>query len=246
MNGKVSNSFIDGWRVFYQARTIFVALLILVMVVNIAIFIATSYSDIVKPVLVTDSMGPGPAGCYACPLLSLGAKTASAPATLPVSVMPNKQYSQTQISKARRWANAFSSVMLLTGVIGVVSAIFLLFCAAIGLMMIISGQLPGAGPVCGAFFWSVGIIVLLLPWSNIFPSGVFLPLGVAGFAQLKASMSAVLLSSGSWVAYIPLWFKFVVYPILIILFAVMYFGRTSQSNLQIMATQAGDTRQGDI
>ncbi len=241
-NGKAL-SFIDGWKVFYQARTLFSVLLILVMIVNIAIFITVSYSDIIKPVLVTDATAPA---CYMCPLAGQTLATSSAPATLPVSVMSGKKYSSSQIAKAHRWSDAFSSIMLLTSVIGVVCAIFLVFCAIVGLMIIISGQLPGAGPVCGAFFWAVGIIVLLLPWSDMFPSSVFLPLGIAGFSQMKSSLSMLSMSSGSWLSYVPLWFKFVIYPILIVLFTVMYFGRTSQSNLQIMANQSGETTTGDI
>ncbi len=240
MSGKASGSFIDGWKVFYQARTLFSALLILAMIVNIAIFITVSYSNIIKPILVSERSAPA---CYMCPLTGSGT-TASAPATLPVSALASK-YSSAQIDKARRWSNVFSSMMLLTAIIGIVSAIFLLFCALVGLMIIISGQLPGAGPICGAFFWAVGIIVLLLPWSNMLPSTVLLPLGITGFSSLKASLSVVSVSSGHWAAYIPLWFKFAIYPILIILFTVMYFGRTSQSNLQIMANQAGDATTGE-
>ncbi len=233
MMSKSTSSFADGWKVFYQARTLFTILLILAMAVNIAIFIVAGYTNLLKPILTPAANAP------LCRLSLLGRSPASAPASMPVAGGMINKYSPEQVARAQRWSDAFSSIMTLTAIIALVSAIFLLFCALVGLMMIIAGQLPGAGSICGAFFWAVGIIVLLLPWSNMLSGTVMLPLGIAGFSSLKSSLMTVSGQSVSWFAYVPLWFKFVIYPILIILFAIMYFGRTGQSNLQIMASQTG-------
>ncbi len=227
MKTELNVSFREGWNIFYQARTLFVTLLIISMVVNIAIFLTAKYSKLLTPILT-----PSGDAVVSCPL------TTSCPSIVPLAV---NSYSNTDMARSNRWSEAFKGMLTITGIISVVSAIFLVFCGFIGLMMLIAGQLPGAGKICAAFFWGVGLLVLLLLWSNMLPNSAGLPVGITGFTELQSSLLSANISSGAWIGQITLWLRFVIYPLIIILLTIVYLRRTMQANMEISPQESIET-----
>jgi len=211
---KSQTSFAEGWKVFYQVRTLFVVLLMVSMAVNIGIFITAKFSKVVIPRTTRVNVVE--------------------PTTTAAVTQPN---AREEINpEMARWQKIFRIAMDVTAVVGTGSAIFLVFCALVGLMMIIAGQTPGAGFVAGAFFWAVLMVVVLLPWSSLMPSICCLPVGLPGFNAMQGSM----MSCGSAGCQVNLWLRFVVYPLLVLLITVLYLVRTNQANKQIFNNTTQD------
>ncbi len=206
---KTQASFADGWKVFYQLRTVFAVLLILTMAVNIGVFITAKFTRLVLP---QEASQPA----------ATAAQPATAPTAQPSDVTPEMV----------RWRMIFRIAMDVTAVVAIVSVAFLVFCALLGVMMIVAGQLPGAGLASAAFFWAVLMVVLLLPWSNLLPQANCLPIGVPAFNDMRTNL---LQSDPSFsVSQIDLWLRYVVYPLVVLLITILYLGRTSQANRQII------------
>jgi hypothetical protein len=156
-----------------------------------------------------------------------------------------------EVNKSLKWYAIFSNVMNLTGIVSLVSILFMVFTALAGIMMIIAGRLPGAGQVTSAFFWSIGIVALLLPWPNFIPQAACLPIGIADFSSLHASLTQLACGGGSCplaenvASIVQVWVRFVLFPVIIFLIDIMYLARTRQAAIQIRALAlAAETRTG--
>ncbi len=225
-NSKTITSFTDGWRVLYQARTVFSILLIIVLLVNIGLFITAWRSpNLIRPVVGNACMLAEPKNPTSLP--------STAPAVSPASASPELT-AQAEVST--KYTTIFSNLLTMTQIVALVSVVFLLFCALLGILMVIAGQLPGAGVLTGAFFWAVGIVALVLPWSNILPQCMYLPLGMPAFNELHSALHLTSVCGegiGHAAAQVSMWLKFVVFPVIIILFDVLYIWRTRQADNQI-------------
>ncbi len=209
---KTQLSFAEGWTVFFQARTVFVVLMIIAMVINLGIFGTARFAK--KLILYPQD------------------PTATRPA---VQVQPVPDQAAT--TRSDKWKTAFSGLMTFTTVLAIVSAIFLVFCALVGIMMIIAGQFPGAGMATGAFFWAAGMVALLLPWSAMLPQASGLPVGVPSFGNISNDIFQSRLSNATLWMEILLWLKFALYPVIILLMSLMYYKRTNQANSQLLSDQ---------
>ena len=228
-SSKSSSSFGQAWRVLGQARVVFSVFLIAAMVINLAIFMWVYFKKPLAPLIdaQTVSVVVPPAGAES-------ATTQSADADADADAR----------ASARRQADIFKNVMYFTGVLGVVGITFMLFCALVGLMVLIAGNLPGAGAVTSAFFYALaGAMLMLLNWGDILGRSVAcmaFPCGVVTFDQLFGVMREIGSAGSTLGLSLGLWVRFVVYPVLILLFAVMYLGRTGQAHAQMSAGTAAD------
>ncbi|MFA5864215.1 MAG: hypothetical protein WC975_05950 [Phycisphaerae bacterium] len=217
MSSRDVTSFTEGWTVFHQARTVFTVLLLVAMVINIVIFILARFTSLAHhpmpsiPVAVSTTTPP----------------LFRSPASAPARVEPGTKSEE-------KWHTMFSALMMITSVVSIICVIFLVFCALLGVMMIIAGQAPGAGSAAAAFFWGVMMVVLLLPWGGIFPQIACLPCG-SPFREMQQNIQAGV--SASWTTQLVLWVRYFIYPILIILADILYFGRTSQANTQVASVR---------
>jgi hypothetical protein len=269
MDIKTQSSFADGWKILYQARTVFAILLIVALVANLAVFFAARFGGMTKP---------GNLPVMVCPVVCPvgGPMMATAPADLPeteeaaepvkeekteeaATTAPAAEVAEVKVTvpttrpvgcvmsvpagleKAMRWYNTFSNVMKLTAVIALVSVVFLVACGLLGVMMLVAGQLPGAGSLTSAFFWAIGIVVLMLPWSTLLPHVTCLPIGIPSFSEIQLSLSSRVGTSESWLTTAILvfqtWAKFVVIPVLIILLDLMYLKRTKEADESLKTNQ---------
>ncbi len=232
MEEKVNSSFIEGWWVMFRARTVFATLLIIAMLVNVAVFIAVKYGKLSGEVIL--------------PLPSAGAKV-DIPA--PEGRVPKEKAVQPQppmplpptpppgnlpVGVDSPWLKICRGAVNIASIVSIISVVFLIFCSLVGLLMIIVARSPGAGAISASLFWAVGIVVLVLPWSGFLPFLVGMPTGgVVNFdvlvreAKLNDSLSVVIE-----------WLRYGVYPLLIVLFTVVYLKRTSQANLDIMTSKS--------
>jgi hypothetical protein len=272
---KTHLGYADGWRIIYQARTVFAVLLLIAVLINLAVFFVAKFSGLTKsadmPIIVQPFLpgfSPMCPAIAAKPMSAAPTKSAATPApakstpatapaatqqAAPVPATPatpktsvNKVPSKAEVTferpadldRALKWYSTFSNVMTLTSIIALVSIIFMVFCALAGMMMIVAGHLPGAGSITSAFFWSIGIVALLLPWTNFIPQATCLPIGIAAFTDIQASLRETCSGAGCGMSsdlasIIQLWVKYVVFPIIIILIDIMYLTRTRQAATDI-------------
>ncbi len=279
MDGKTQGSFAEGWNVFYQARSVFGALLLIAMLANLGIFFAARFGGMTDPQnlpvgpypsippcsacqLPPKGMVPCIPACQPCNISSPSQTAASSPAaTMPATdntkkiralidgSKPNccgnyffKPIDSDKLQSAMRWYNVFENVMNMTAIVTLLSVFFLVFCAMIGLMMVLAGQLPGAGALAKAFFWAIAIIAFLFPWDTFLPQVVCLPIGLTSFLDIQLSLNEVLTRtdcSSSNICFIGTvfqqWVKFVVIPLLVILIDIAYLRRTFQANREIIS-----------
>lgn len=203
-----SSSFTESWQLLYRARSLFAGLLILAMVLNVAAMLAVSVGHVIDQ-----------------PQPTVAPTTA---ATVdPAPAEPNH---------APVWAAVIRIVMAVTAVLATVAAIFMLFSALVGLMILIAGGMPGTAPVTSSFFWAL-LAVVLLTWAPLLSHVVadMTVIGTATFENLETTYKLTLGEYATFSTHIPLWIGFCAYPIIIILIAVMYLGRTAQANAQITA-----------
>jgi hypothetical protein len=253
MLNKNQLSFAEGWTVFCQARTVFVALVIIAMVINLGIFGTARFAKN----LITYPQVPVFCGLPGMPCPTTGPATTTQKAGLVLSGMgmkgmikpfdlkqfqfpPVVKESKETIERNQRsktWETIFTGLMTFTGILALVGAIFLAFSAVIGIMMIIAGQLPGAGLVSGAFFWAAGLVALLLPWATMLPEASCLPVGVASFGDMYNAIYQTRFSTANWWTEVALWLRYVLYPVIILLMTWMYFQRTGRANTQILTEQ---------
>jgi hypothetical protein len=85
MDGKTQGSFAEGWNVFYQARTVFGALLIIAMLANLGVFFAARFGGMTEPAYLPVGAHPTIPPCTNCsPCSSCGfAPKAEFPGSLP-------------------------------------------------------------------------------------------------------------------------------------------------------------------
>lgn len=233
MNNRTLSGFLDGWGVLYQVRTFFVIILVVAMVINIAVFATAKFSNLVSYRSAIMPFMP------AHPPTASAPAGITAPTTLPdrLGFLGTPREGNDVDPRSEKWEAFFSALLTMTGVITVAAAFFLVFCALLAVMMIVAGQLPGAGLITGAFFWAVLLVVLILPWCSFIPLVSCLPSVVAPFSAMKASIAGTQIPDANWIRQIPIWVQYVVYPIVVILIGIMYFGRFSQANSQIASIQ---------
>jgi hypothetical protein len=234
MMNKNQLSFAEGWTVFCQARTVFVALVMIAMVINLGIFGTARFAK----KLITYPQTPISFGSRVMPGLT------TSRAAIPVQPVVKESKETIELNqRSETWKAIFTGLMTFTAILALVGAIFLFFNALIGIMMIIAGQLPGAGWVAGAFFWAAGLVALLLPWATMLPQASCLPVGVASFGDMYAAIFQTRLASAGWWMEASLWLRYVLYPVIILLMSVMYFQRTGRANTQLLTEQTVGTGQ---
>lgn len=273
---KTHLGYADGWRIIYQARTVFAVLLLIAVLINLTVFFVAKFSGLTKsantpiivqpvfpgfspmcPAMVTKPTSAAPAKSPATAAPAKSSVTApptdTQPSTAPATpATPKPSVNQlsgrsartaeppADLDRALKWYSIFSNVMTLTSIIALVSIIFMVFCALAGMMMIVAGHLPGAGSITSAFFWSIGIVALLLPWTNFIPQATCLPIGIPAFTDIQASLRETCSAAGCGLrddlaSIIQLWVKYVVFPIIIILIDILYLARTRQAATDISA-----------
>jgi hypothetical protein len=252
MMNKNQLSFAEGWTVFCQARTVFVALVIIAMVINLGIFGTARFAKklitypqipvfVGMPGMPYPTTGPATTTQKAGPVLPgmMGTKGMMKPFNLNQLQTVVKESKETieLNQRSKTWETIFAGLMTFTGILALVGAIFLVFTAVIGIMMIIAGQLPGAGLVSGAFFWAAGLVALLLPWATMLPQASCLPVGVASFNEMYNAIYQTRFSSATWWTEVALWLRYVLYPVIILMMTWMYFQRTGRANTQILTEQ---------
>jgi len=213
--GKASGSFAEAWSVLYQARTLFTILLIISMGANIAVFLAVRFAGVVDPLVGV------PIGVV--PEKAVGTPSETMPAGKTIDVE--------SLQRANWWASGFRAAMTFTSMLAIVSVIFMAFCALVGVMVLISAGLPGAGAAVSGFFWALAAGVLLLPWIRL----IDLPIGLSQFEEL---LSAYRTSNLAGEQPIIFWVQHLAFPVILILFSIMYLGRTSQAHAQMSAGTA--------
>ena len=212
----LQNSFAQAWNVLNQAKLIFAALLILAVVIDVACFFAVRLGKVTRP-----GLAPIPATYTA--LIDDDAPAATMPAEQAPSADPAVGDTE---SSSSTWVFLIALAMNLSRILAMVAIAFLLFCAMLMVMVLIAGHLPGAGPAVSAFFWAVFLVVLILPWFSLIP---------ATLDELENALEPMLTGGDwSWLSEISLWIRFVAYPLIAGLVTVMYLGRLSQANLQII------------
>ncbi len=213
-DANVSTSFAESWKVLYKARTVFALFLLVAMAVNILAFLFVNFA---KPI---DALTGSQA--------NLAAATQPAESVVTASEADKKS--------AERWQSILKTVMFVTGILAVVGAVLMLAAALLGMLAIIAGRLPGAGPITAACFYAVGATLwLLLPWNGIFLGFTYyLPAGVPTFAGLGAAYDLALMSGGGFTsAKLALWVVYALYPAIVCMLTALYIGRTGQTNRQI-------------
>ena len=70
------------------------------------------------------------------------------------------------------------------------------------------------------------MIVLMLPWCTFIPQFKCLPAGMLGFSEMARDIS----QAGTFAEKSLLWGHYLVYPLIIILFTVIYLNRTTRAN----------------
>lgn len=241
---KINLGYAEGWGIIYQARTVFAILLLVALVINLAVFFVAKFSGLTqsgdRPIIVQPFLSTlAPCALHEEPAKATSTATApttqSAAPAVPDTVRTGEV--PADLDRAVKWYSVFSNIMDLTAIIALVSIIFMVFCALSGMMMIIAGHMAGAGFITSAFFWSVGIIALLLPWSNFLPHAACLPIGIPNFVDIQASLlqtcSDTACKTQDLAGVIQLWIRFVVFPIIVILIDLMYIKRFNQAAAQI-------------
>lgn len=224
-SSKASGSFAECWRILAQARVVFSVFLIAAMVINLAIFFWVYFKKPLTPLIDAQALS-----------------IAGAPVP---TTMPTQTVDPDALASARNQRRIFKNIMYFTGVLAVMGIVFMLFCALLGLLTLIAGNLPGAGAVTSAFFYALaGALLMLLNWCDILGQSVAclaFPCGVVTFDHLFGAIRDITTSTGGSVSMsLGLWLRFVVYPVLILLFAVMYLGRTGQAHAQMSAGTAAE------
>ena len=220
---KASSSFAEAWKVLYRARTLFAAFLILAMILDVAVFLTVRFSGTLDPLIQFGRLTAPMGGFENAP--GEGPSPASS-ASVDVS----------SLSKARQREGQFRSVMFFAAVLAVVGVTFMALCAVLAVMVLVAGNLPGAGAATGSFFYAAGAALwLLLPWGQILGYGTSLPVGVPTFTQLLTAYQVTMDPSAGWDAQIGLWVRHVVYPAVIFLLTIAYLLRTSQAQAQMSA-----------
>lgn len=216
---KATGSFAEAWQLLYRARTLFAILLLLAMVVNIAVLLTVRFTGLVDPLIKKQVFG------------SCSPVEGPAPTSGPI-----ERTDTSNIESAHRYVGAFQAVMTLTNGIAIVAVIFMMFCALVGVMTLIAAHLPGAGAMVGGFFWALAAAAFMLPWQRL----LAVPVGLLSFDDLLNTYRDACTAS-SWYPHMTLWVQFVLYPLVLILFTVMYLGRTSQAHAQMSAGSAATT-----
>ncbi len=212
----LQNSFAQAWNVLNQAKLIFAALLILALVIDMACFLAVRFGKVTR-----SGLAPIPATYKA--LTDDDAPAATMPAKQAQSADPAVGDDE---SSSSTWVSLIALAMNLSRILALVAVGFLLFCAMLMVMVLIAGHMPGAGPAVSAFFWAVFLVVLILPWFSLIP---------ATLDQLDNALEPMFTGGDwSWISEISVWIRFVAYPLIAVLVTVMYLGRLSQANLQII------------
>jgi len=151
------------------------------------------------------------------------------------------------VLRAAKWTSALRLIVNIARILALVSVAFMFFIALLMTMVLVAGQLPGAGMAVAAFFWAVGLIVLILPWSALLPDVAGLPVGVPTLGELHRSLGPILTGGDASVFdHILAWVRFVVYPVIIALITVMYVGRLGQANLQITGSQPTISKESPV
>jgi len=216
MATRTENSFFEGWSIVYQMKTIFAVLLIIAMAINLAVFVLTRFQVLVK-------LPPKPVIAA-----GIGLSTQSA---IPTATQrrPAPGMDVNAETDTNKWEAVFNTLTVLASIVALVSVVFLVLCALLAVMLVVAGGLPGAGALTAAFFWAVALAALILPWCNLIPQMGCMPSILSHFRVILTE-TASSVYSGSWMDEILLWLRFVVYPLLIVLIGVLYFGRFNQAN----------------
>jgi len=210
-------SFAEAWQAFYRARAFFAVVLMIVMAVNIAVFLTVRFGGVIKPPVKPTTTAPG--------WTSLSTTQTS-----------SMEKNEASFARSEAWRASFKIVMTLTAFVAIVMVVFMVFCALLGVMVLIAGQLPGAGAVVSAFLWSL-LAALLLLWAPLLSHIVtnMTVIGLPSFDDLQNGYAMSLSAYATPATHVSLWIGFLVYPILIILISIMYLGRTSQAHAQVSA-----------
>jgi len=243
MNGsKAVVGFVDSWKILYRGRTFFSVFLIGAMVANVVVFLWVLLGGPVDAL-------KHPAALYGCPPLTPGMVPSTRPFTAPTTgpaaafveafsdeAMPTQE----EINSAQQWRQIFTVIMFVAGILAILGAVFMTACALLGVMVLVAGGLPGSGFATSAFFYVVGAALwLLLPWEEALSGTVYMPVGVLNFQDLFYAYRGS--NPGDWLTFASLIVKYVVYPVVLILLAVMYLGRTSQANSVVVAATRPET-----
>jgi hypothetical protein len=215
-------SFAEAWQAFYRARALFAGVLMIVMAVNIGVFLTVMFGGVIKPPVKQSATAPA----------TIGAGVTVPSTTKPVSM----EKDEVSLARSEAWRASFKIVMTLTAFVAIVMVVFMVFCALLGVMVLIAGQLPGTGAVVSAFLWSL-LAALLLLWAPLLSHIVsnMTIIGLPSFGDLQNGYTMNLSAYATWSTTVSLWIGFLVYPILIILISIMYLGRTSQAHAQVSA-----------
>jgi len=224
-SSKSSSSFGQAWQIISQARVVFAILVIAAMIINLAIFFWVYFGTPVDALV--DRRAVDVPSYHE--LTSAPASVEAEPVDLEI------------LRKARTWSTVFTTAMQFSGVLAILGVTFMLFCALLGVMVLIAGNLPGTGAVTSAFFYALGAVLLLcLNWSEMLGEVLVFPEGIATFDRLLDSIRLDAMPETRWSFAVSVWIRYVLYPLIAVLITVMYLGRTGQAHAQMSAGTAAD------
>ncbi len=184
-----AGDYIDAMRSVRCAKNITWLLIFVALALQIGAFITMQFTTMLDPIKTPAAASFAPPAAEATPA------PATVPATAPAAVV--RATTQPAAANAADQARMIEGVLYwalpIAKMAAPLLALLLSLTLLLGVLMILAGRLGGARGMVSAFFWSLILLVLLVPWQAMLPGatiwGVFSDLGEmeAHVARFKAA-----------------------------------------------------------
>lgn len=142
------SEYMDAMGVVRAAKNVLFILVLVAILAPLAGFVLYSFTDLLDPMYT--------------PVAS-AADANSAPD-------PNTVVAQTQkLQQADMLRTCFNAVLGAAKIVAPALTGLLLMTLLLGVMVLLVGRLGGAAGLCGAFFWTLALGAILVPWEHKFP-----------------------------------------------------------------------------
>ena len=144
-------------------------------------------------------------------------QAATMPASAPASSPASAPAAEPAKSSIAAWRCALQCVLTASGILAPMVAVLLVITLFVAGMVSIIARSGGIGSFFNAFFWSIVLLAMLLPWQHIFPGTMTSGISVS-LAQLEYAMRQMDENSMSSLCF---YFQFLAYPLVALLVWVL-------------------------